>query len=242
MLHNDFSQPTCNRSPLTRGRGRGFFPSLRGGLFLSLLFVCFFTACSDDTEDYNPYYNWQTRNAAWYSEVADSARTAIAQARRQYGDAWEEHCDWRMLKSLLRSPLYQSGHTTDSICVHIIKRGDGDLCPIYSDSIRLNFRGWLMPTKNEQGQDEELTFTQTYYGDYNPATAAPQLALVSSFADGFATTLQYMVAGDDWMVYIPQELFYGSEAKDVIPAYSTVRFRIQLVAVYPAGTPVSDWK
>ena len=69
---------------------------------------------------------------------------------------------------------------------------------------------WLMPTPSEQGTLQETTFTQTYYGDYNPATAAPQLAAVGGFKDGFSTALQYMVAGDDWMVYIPQELFYGS--------------------------------
>ena len=51
-----------------------------------------------------------------------------------------------------------------------------------------------------------------------------------------------MVESDDWMVYIPQQLFYGSTAKDVIPAYSTVRFRIQMVAVYPSGTTIPAWK
>lgn len=207
-----------------------------------ILYLSIAASCSSDTEDYNPYYDWEARNAAWYSEIADSARMAIVQARRQYGEAWEEHCDWRMIKSLLLSQTHQNGLATDSICVHILHRGTGDLSPLYTDSVRLNFRGWLMPTTNAEGKTETLNFTSTYLGEYSPATAAPQLAGVSAFANGFATALQYMVEGDDWMVYIPQQLFYGSEAKDVIPAYSTVRFRVQLVGVYPAGTKIPEWK
>lgn len=209
-----------------------------------LLFILsiVFASCSGDTVDYDPYYDWQSRNAAWYEQVADSARMAIAQARSLYGDAWEQHCDWRMIRSLQLSPSYQSGRLSDTICAHILSRGTGEVSPMFTDSVRINFRGWLMATTNAEGKNEELTFTQTYYGDYNPATAAPQLAAVSSFTDGFSTVLQYMVEGDDWMVYIPQERFYGSESKDIIPAYSAARFRIQLVAVYPSGTPIPDWK
>ena len=51
-----------------------------------------------------------------------------------------------------------------------------------------------------------------------------------------------MVEGDDWMVYIPQQLAYGATVKGTIPAYSTLRFRIQLVAIYPLGTKIPDWK
>jgi FKBP-type peptidyl-prolyl cis-trans isomerase FklB len=99
-----------------------------------------------------------------------------------------------------------------------------------------------MPTTNAQGKIEETTFTQTYYGEYNPNTAAPQLAAVRAFTSGFATALQYMTVGDDWMVYVPQELFYGSSQSGVIPAYSAARFRLQLVAIYPTGSEVPDWK
>ena len=218
---------------------RRLFPLLMGGAWV---FASLLSSCSKDTAEYNPYYDWESRNAAWYLQVADSARTAIAQARRQYGDAWELHCNWRMIKSLQLSQTALSGNTEDSICVRIIHRGTGDSCPTYSDSVRVSFRGWLMPTPNEFGAMQETTFTQTYYGEYDPATAAPQLAAVGGFKDGFSTALQYMVVGDDWMVYIPQQLFYGSLNQDAIPAYSAVRFRIQLVAIYPSGTKVPEWK
>ena len=191
------------------------------------------SACSEDTADYDPYYNWKARNAAWFAQAADSARSAIAAAQRAYGSEWEEHCDWRMYKSLRRSPIYQSGNVEDSICVRILHRGDGEVSPISTDSVSITFRGSLMPTTDADGNRKELVFTQTYYGDYDGTTAAPQRAVVNAFSEGFETALQYMVAGDDWLVYIPQELFYGSEKKDVIPAYSAALFRINLVTVYP---------
>ena len=67
---------------------------------VSSLLLLFVVACSDDEEAYDPYTNWKARNTAWFASVADSARTAIAEAKAQYGDSWEQHCDWRMYKRL----------------------------------------------------------------------------------------------------------------------------------------------
>jgi FKBP-type peptidyl-prolyl cis-trans isomerase FklB len=215
-------QQTKVTTPLSIRRGVG------GEAFIFGLFLLLFASCSSDTDEYNPYHDWQARCAAWYEQVADSAR------RNADGN-------WLMLKDYSKSPTYQSGITADSICVHVLSRGSGKVTPHYTDSVRIDFRGWLMPTVNARGEREEVTFTQTYYGDFDPATAAPQLASVKAFTSGFATALQYMVEGDDWMVYVPQELFYGSSASGIIPAYSAARFRLHLVAIYPPNTYVPDW-
>lgn len=199
-------------------------------------------SCSSDDADYDPYYNWEQRNAAWYEQIADSARTAIADARRQHGDEWEQHCQWRMFKSLLKSQERQSGVLADSICVRIISRGTGSTSPHYNDSVRVSFRGWLMPTTDAYGNTVETVFTQTYYGDFNPELAAPNLAPPSAYNDGFATAVQNMVVGDDWMVYIPQQLFYGATLTGQVQPYSTVRMRIHLAAIYPLGTTIPAWK
>ncbi|MBQ2460694.1 MAG: hypothetical protein II505_08465, partial [Bacteroidaceae bacterium] len=53
-------------------------------------------SCSEKNDEWDPYYDWAGRNARWFEQVADSARTAIAAAKATYGDAWEEHCEWRM--------------------------------------------------------------------------------------------------------------------------------------------------
>jgi FKBP-type peptidyl-prolyl cis-trans isomerase FklB len=212
-----------------------------GGGALLLFFLLLITSCSSDDTDYDPYYSWEQRNAAWYEQIADSARNAITAARRQHGSEWEAHCQWRMFKSLLKSPSTH-GSLTDSICVHILAKGTGTVSPLYNDSVRCSFRGWLMPTTDANGKTFETIFTQTYYGDFDTQTAAPNLAPPSSYNDGFATALQYMVVGDDWMVYIPQQLFYGSQLKGTVQPYSTVRMRIHLAAIYPPGSKVPTWK
>ena len=207
--------------------------------------ACLLTSCEETTEQWDPYENWQGRNIAWFASVADSARTAISQAKAQYGDEWEKHCEWRMYKTLQRSASTR-GPLTDSICCRILQRGTGGVSPAFTDSIRLSFRGWLMPAEYEK-EDGTLetrmqVFTQTYYGDYNPATAAPQVGAVKSFTEGFGTALQYMVKDDDWLVYIPSDLAYGAESSSSIPAYSTLLFRIHLMGVYESGSGVPEWK
>ena len=227
-------------------------PSPRGGIGVGvfiLLLSFLFTACTED-EEYDPYYNWQVRNEAWFRSVADSARTSIAQARAKYGDQWEQHSQWLMLKRLDQAQDYNTGRVDDSICVRIINRGTGDYSPVWSDSVRISFRGWMMPTtyRIRNDQDEmidtlhQYVFTQTYYGEFDPQTAAPQLSGVSPFVPGFSTALQYMVEGDDWLVYVPARLAYDKKASDEIPAYSTLVWRIHMAAVYPAGTGVPAWR
>ena len=83
---------------------------------LVCLVSLFFVSCSEKNSEWNPYHDWESRNSMWFQEVADSARTAIAVAKAQYGDDWEAHCQWRMFKSLQRSADIQ-GPLTDSIDV-----------------------------------------------------------------------------------------------------------------------------
>ena len=209
---------------------------------LSVALAIGFTSCEDESGTYDEYANWQERNETWFIQIADSARSAIRAARKTYGQDWESHCDWRMYKALAKSPDYNSGLLTDSICVHIVCRGQGTVSPLLSDSVRCNYRGWLMPTTDADGKREEHIFDQTYYGSYSPATAAPYKFGVSALVSGFSTALQYMVLGDDWHIYIPSPLAYGQQSKTDIPAYSTLHFRVQLMGIYPKGTTVPEWK
>lgn len=230
-------------------------PSPRGGfgvgvsIFLFLL-ILVAAACSDEEEDYDPYYSWGSRNAQWFQSATDSARKDIAEAKALYGDEWQQHAQWRVYKSLNQAQDYDTRQLTDSIVVRVISRGEGSVSPTWTDTVRISQRGWLMPTTyrmyNAQGQLQDSlrqeVFSQTCYGAFDSTTAAPVLSAVSLFTEGFATALQYMVEGDDWLVYIPYPLAYGKEGRDVIPGYSTLQFRIHMAAVYPAGTPVPSWK
>lgn len=216
------------------------------GLFLLVAL----SSCSENDGEWNPYYDWQGRNTQWFAQAADSARTAIAKAKAQYGDAWEAHCQWRMFKSLQRSTFIQ-GPVTDSIVCKVVSSGaTTGIQPDtinYSDTVRLHYRGWLMPTEylttdNTRKELKMTVFSQTYYGTFNPATAAPVTMPVSSTVEGFQTALQHMAAGDTWYVYIPQQLAYGSQTSEAVPAYSTLLFLLNIVGKYETGQGVPDWK
>ena len=196
------------------------------------------SSCSENDDIWDPYYNWQERNAAWYETIADSARTAISTAKSRYGEDWEKHCDWRMIKTYKKG-ADAAATLEDSICVHILTRGQGQYSAAFTDSVSLNFRGWTMPTEylNENGDPELMQpiFAQSYYGTYNPVTATPQKMSVSGTIDGFSTALQYMVEGDDWLVYIPQKMAYAAKESSTIPAYRTLLYRMHVVTVHRQG-------
>ena len=213
--------------------------------YLYILFaaVLGLASCSETDNTYDPYEDWQSRNAKWYEDTVQVARQAIAQAKAEYGEDWEEYCQWRMYKSLLKSPG-STGPVTDSICVRILERGTdpfGKGSPAFNDTVHVSYRGWLMPVYNYTGNGSEMGIVQdmfdtSYYGDFNPATAAPTLMGMRNLIEGFCTAMQYMVEGDDWMVFIPYNLAYGSAGSGKIPGYSTLQFRVNLVRWYESGS------
>ncbi len=207
-------------------------PSLTGWVWGCVFLLLFLFASCSENEEYDPYADWQARNTAWFKQVADTARTAIAQAKATYGDNWEEHCDWRMYKSLQKSPTFQSGLLEDSICVRIVKKGTGTYQPKVTDVVRVAYRGWLIPAKDESGNTFEKVFDQTFYGEFDERTAAYTENTVSTFTEGFGTALQYMTEGAEWIVCIPYQQFYDEVEQGEVPAYSAARFRIIMMKVY----------
>lgn len=208
------------------------------------------TSCSEKSSEWNPYYSWESRNSVWFQEVADSARTAITAAKAQYGDDWEAHCQWRMFKSLQRSAEVQ-GPLTDSIVCKIVPPRPGQVkgtrSPNYTDYVQVHYRAWLMPSEyvsedNVTKEERMLIFSQTYYGDFNPATAVPLTMSVENLVEGFQTAMQYMVEGDEWYVYIPQQLGYKDENTNAVPANSTLLYLISLVGIYEDEDDVPEWK
>ncbi len=210
---------------------------------LLLLPLLLLASCRSSDETYDPRHDWQSRNAQWFAEVYDAAQAEIAAAKAQYpeGNEWEEHCDWRIFKTLLKSQDVQ-GSATDYIVCKIYKRGDGDWSATYTDSVRLYYRAWIMDDNYPESKTNMTVFSQTYYGDFNDKTAAPIAMPVNGTVEGFMTAVQYMVKGDDWDVYIPQQLGYKGTASDVIPAYSTLLYRLRIELVHKSGTGMSGWR
>ena len=211
---------------------------------LILLLLCpllFLTSCKDSDQSYDARHDWQARNSQWFAEMYDAAKAEIASAQQMHGDDWEKHCDWRVYRTLLKSPDVQ-GPATDYVVCKINERGDGDWSAAYTDSVRLYYRGWLMDENYPVSKTNQTIFSQTYYGEFNPNTAAPVAMSASALVEGFTTAIQYMVKGDDWDIYIPQGLAYGEKASDAIPAYSTLRFRVRVELVHKSGTGMPGWR
>ena len=154
--------------------------------FLLLMCLCcglgVLTSCSEDSDEYDAHANWPGRNSEYFIRIANEARTAIAAARAEYGDDWEAHCDWRMYKATTKAPG-SAGALTDSICVHFEEYGTGTGMPLYSDTVRVHYKGYLMPTQdmvNGNLVDKEEVFSYSFMGELNPEQAGTACSGFSS--------------------------------------------------------------
>ncbi|CAG9570070.1 putative FKBP-type peptidyl-prolyl cis-trans isomerase [Leishmania major strain Friedlin] len=70
----------------------------------------------------------------------------------------------------------------------------------------------------------------------HPATFSP-----SQVIKGWTEALQYMVEGEEWEVYLPPDLAYGTRgAGGVIPPNAALVFKIRLLKVMQGGKPGAD--
>lgn len=206
-------------------------------LLLALLPMLAFTACEDNIaeKDNGEFsHDWANRNATFFKARMAEAQNAIAEAQKAHGQDWESHCDWRIYRSFAKMP---GGITADSICVKITDRGTGAGYPLYTDSVRVNYIGRLIPTES-YAEGRVFDHSGLYENEdyvFSPEFCSPTSLLVSSLIEGFTTALMQMRIGDRWRVYMPQELGYMSATAGLIPPYSTLTFDIQLKGFYRKG-------
>lgn len=191
-----------------------------------LLFACvLLAACSESDDEEGEFDNWQERNETYFADIYATARQAIAG-----GDN-----SWKIL------PNYSLEDTAatdadDFIVVHVEQAGIGSGCPLFTDSVLVDYQGRLIPTKSFP---KGYVFDQSWYGDnFIEAAARPSHLYVGGVVDGFCTALQHMHIGDRWTVYMPYTLGYGVNGNGTanINGYSTLVFDIRLRAYYRAGT------
>ena len=205
-------------------------------LAVVLFSVMGFVSCSekDDTEEEFP--NWQVKNETFFKNLKDSVNKLVAN-----GDTAE----WTIYKiwSQPQAP-YKAGDSSDSIIiVHKLINGTGSGCPLYTDSVRAHYQGRLLPSTSYASG---YVFGQSYstsLDNYDVKSSIPSKLAVSGVVDGFSTALQRMHIGDRWIVYMPQQLGYGTSGSgSTIPGYSVLRLDIMLMAYYRAGQIVPAWK
>lgn len=203
-----------------------------------------FAACSDDSGDDNSeYHDWQTRNDAYFSTVRTLALDSMKMARSTYGASWEEHCAWRAYASY---SLENSGiplGTNDSIFVQILQQGSGTASPYLNDSVRVFYRGRLIPSESyPDGYVFSHSGQSSIYSEiFNTQISVPSMHKTSSFVRGLTTAILRMHIGDRWRVYVPYKLGYNATQRGAIPAYSDLIFEVQLVSFYRNGASVPSW-
>ncbi len=196
--------------------------------FLLLLMSVFTVACSTGDDSTEEYPDWKNNNDTFFANKYQQAKDSITA-----GDS----ANWKIIHTWSFSSAIRN-ENTDNIIVHVLNHGAGSGCPLYTDSVRVDYRGYLLKSASyTSAGDSELgyVFDQSWSGTYNLSTMLPTTLAVNGVVDGFATALQGMHIGDRWKVYIPYDLAYGSTAVSSIPAYSTLVFDITLDSYYHAG-------
>lgn len=189
----------------------------------ALVLVSVFASCSEEDNTVEEFPDWRNRNEEYFSNIWNTAQL-------------NSDGSWKMFLSYALEDTIPTTYD-DYIAVQVLREGTGSGCPMFTDSVKINYRGRLIPSTS---YPDGYVFDQSYKGEYNPATAFPATMYVGGTIDGFATALQHMHIGDYWRVYIPWMLGYGSSGSSTIPAYSTLIFDIELVAYYRAGTNVPE--
>lgn len=202
-------------------------------------------SCSDDDDNgkVNEYLNWESRNNHYFDSIRVLALKEINLAKKQYGDSWEEHCEWRAFRSFSLDQSSTTNTAKDSIFVKILNTGTGSGSPLSTDSVRVFYAGFLIPTVSyPEGMIFDHSGQSSFLENiFDHETSMPSSFLVTSSVRGFATALQYMHIGDKWRVYIPANLAYKNIGQDRVPAYSTINFIVELVQYARAGNKLPAW-
>lgn len=174
-------------------------------------------ACSEqEDEKADDYANWQQRNEAFI----ETAATKYKRLKTYTKDANAE------------------GKVSDYVYYEVIEEGEGGDSPYYTDSVRISYRGRLIPTVS---YPEGYIFDETYKGDFSWQTTATNVSTITTLTEGFATAMMHMHRGDRWRLYIPYQLGYNTTAKEGIPAYSTLVFDVALADFSHPGHKLSSW-
>lgn len=106
--------------------------------------------------------------------------------------------------------------TRSGLQYEILSKGDSDQNPRSRDTIQLHYHG---------------TFTDGVIFDSSLLRGDPLEIKLFDVIPGWTEGLKLMSPGDKYRFYIPSKLAYGSSDTGIIPAYSTLVFDIELLAL-----------
>ena len=107
---------------------------------------------------------------------------------------------------------------SQGVLVKILKQGEGegDRSPRGGNVVTVHYKGSLINGK---------VFDNSYERGY------PEAFRLGDLIVGWQIALTQMRVGDHWIIYIPYQLGYGTRDSGPIPAYSTLIFEVELVAI-----------
>ena len=197
---------------------------------LSSIFFClllaspvFLSSCSEENDEEDEYANWKERNDGQTDQWAQGASSGT----------------YRKILTYAKSESASSLANSDYIYVEEVEKGSGTESPIYTDNVRVAYRGRYIPTKS---YPEGYVFDQTFLGNFDWKTANMIDASPESLVEGFSTALMHMHEGDRWIVHIPYQLGYGTSTSAGIRAYSDLTFDIALLEFWPQGEERGKFK
>ena len=171
-------------------------------------------SCSEDDSSEDEFANWEERNSAMT-------------------DQWAANSSLRKIRVFTQDDT-SAGKNSDYIYVQVLEAGEGIESPLYTDTVRMAYRGRLIPTKNYANG---YVFDETYLGDFSWHTAGMATMASNTLVTGFATALMNMHKGDHWLVYIPYQLGYNTSSLGSVTAYSNLVFDIALLDYWHPGDP-----
>ena len=189
-----------------KGAVKGFLPFY---LFTFLLLL----SCASETEEEDEWDNWEQKN-----------ETVLSQ--------WGSNASYRKILTYSKDGSVTGWTNSDYIYVEELEKGSGTESPLFTDTVRVAYRGHLIPTAT---YPEGYVFDQTYVDDFVWGTAGQTDFVTSSVVDGFATALMNMHVGDRWRVRIPYMLGYGTSSTTTITGYSNLVFEIALYDFWHPG-------
>ena len=105
--------------------------------------------------------------------------------------------------------------TESGLCYKVITKGKGAV-PTNTDKVKVHYRGTLI----------DGTEFDSSYSRNEPTTFRANQVIA-----GWTEALTMMPVGSKWMLYIPQELAYGTRNMGTIKPFSTLIFEVELLEI-----------
>ena len=105
--------------------------------------------------------------------------------------------------------------TASGLCYKVITEGKGAI-PTATDKVKVHYRGTLI-----NGEEFDSSYSRDEAAEFG----------VNQVIAGWTEALTLMPVGSKWMLYIPQELAYGSRDMGQIKPFSTLVFEVELLDI-----------